>query len=143
HGGRALNDTGWQMGVVEGDGNKTIKIEEHTNPYKVLKKIAKEFDLELRFRVTHDGNKITGRYVDMLQRVGQWRGREVEFGKDLDSIKRTEKQDVVTALLGIGPEREDGTRIEVLVEDDDALKRWGRIDEYRSEERRVGKERRV
>src|SRR5699024_2119073 len=41
-----------------------------------------------------------------------------------------EEQDIVTALLGIGPEREDGTRIEVLVEDEDALRRWGRVDEY-------------
>src|SRR5699024_8785465 len=53
-----------------------------------------------------------------------------EFGKDLDGIRRVEKQDIVTALLGLGPERENGTRIEVLVEDDDALKRWGRVDEY-------------
>src|SRR5699024_8187473 len=27
-------------------------------------------------------------------------------------------------------EREDGNRLEVLVEDEDALKRWGRVDEY-------------
>src|SRR5690625_3105923 len=130
HGGRALNDTGWQIGIVEGSGTRTLTISKHTNPYEFLKRIAKEFEVELRFRVEHNGNRITGRYVDLLERVGEWRGREVEFGKDLDSIKRTEKQDIVTALLGLGPEREDGTRIEVLVEDDDALKRWGRIDEY-------------
>src|SRR5699024_2464836 len=82
-----------------------------------------------RFRITHNGNQVTGRYVDLLERVGEWRGREVEFGKDLDSIRRIEKQDIVTALLGLGPEREDGTRIEVLVDDDDALKRWGRVNE--------------
>src|SRR5699024_7866837 len=49
---------------------------------------------------------------------------------DLDSIKRIEEQDIVTALLGLGPEDSDGRRIEVLVEDDDASKRWGREDEY-------------
>ena len=130
HGGRALNDTGWQIGIVESKGTRTLTIESHTNPFAFLKRIAEEFDLELRFRVEHDGNKITGRYVDLLQRVGAWRGREVEFGKDLDGIKRVEKQDIVTALLGLGPERENGTRIEVLVEDDEALKRWGRVDEY-------------
>lgn len=130
HGGRYLNDTGWQVGIVESSGTRTLTIEKHTNPYEMLKRIAKEFELELRFRIEHDGNKVTGRYVDMLERVGEWRGREVEFGKDLDGIRRVEKQDVVTALLGIGPEREDGSRIEVLVEDEDALKRWGREDEY-------------
>src|SRR5699024_8221136 len=127
--GRVLNNTGWQVGIVEGAGNKTLTVTKHTNPYEQLKHIAKEYGLELRFRITHNGNQVTGRYVDLLERVGEWRGREVEFGKDLDSIRRIEKQDIVTALLGLGPEREDGTRIEVLVDDDDALKRWGRVDE--------------
>src|SRR5690606_34232778 len=88
----------------------------------------RELNLELRFRVEYDGNRITERYVDLLERVGKWRGREVTFGKDLDGIRRIEKQDVVTALLGLGPEKEDGTRLEVLVEDEEALQRWGRVD---------------
>lgn len=129
HGGRALNDTGWQVGIVEGKGSRKLTIEAHTNPYEFIKRIAKEFELELKFRIEHDGNKVTGRYVDLLERVGMWRGREVEFGKDLDGIRRVEKQDIVTALLGLGPEDENGSRLEVLVEDNDALQRWGRIDE--------------
>lgn len=128
HGGRALNNTGWQMGFVEGKGKRTLENEDHSNPFKKIKNIAKEFELELRFRVEHNGRFVTGRYVDMLERIGEWRGLEVTFGRNLESIRRTEKQDIVTALLGLGPEREDGSRIEVLVEDDDALKRWGRQD---------------
>src|SRR5699024_4304750 len=130
HGGRALNDTGWQIGIVESKGTRTLTIENHTNPFAFLKRIAKEFNLELRFRIEHDGNKIIGRYVDLLERVGEWRGREVEFGKDLDGIRRIEKQDIVTALLGLGPEDENGQRLEVLVEDEEALQRWGRVDEH-------------
>ena len=130
HAGRTLNGTGWQVGIVEVFGNKTLSRSKHTNPYEFLKHIAKEYGAELKFRVEHDGNKIVGRYVDLLERVGDWRGREVVFGKDLDGIRRVEKQNIVTALLGLGPEDEDGNRIEVLVEDEDALKRWGRVDEY-------------
>src|SRR5690625_427634 len=130
HAGRALNDTGWQAGIAEGKGTRKLTINNHTNPYEMLKRTAREFELELKFRIEHDGNKVTGRYVDLLERVGQWRGCEVEFGKDLDGIRRVEQQDIVTALLGLGPEREDGTRIEVLVTDEDALQRWGRLDEH-------------
>lgn len=130
HAGRTLNDTGWQVGIVEVFGNKTLSRSKHTNPYEFLKHIAKEYGAELKFRVEHDGNKVVGRYVDLLERVGDWRGREVVFGKDLDGIRRVEKQNIVTALLGLGPEDEDGNRIEVLVEDEDALKRWGRVDEF-------------
>src|SRR5690554_6871659 len=130
HAGWALNDTGWTVGIVEAEGTRTFNIENHTNPYEFLKRIANEFDVELRFRVEHDGRRITARYVDFLERIGDWKGREVEFGRDLDGIRRIEKQDIVTALLGLGPEREDGTRLEVLVEDEEALQRWGRVDEH-------------
>src|SRR5690625_2882684 len=129
-GGIALNDTGWQIGIVEASGTRTIEIENHTSPYEFIKRIAREFEVELRFRVETDGQKITGRYVDMLERIGEWRGRQVEFGRDLDGIRRIEKQDIVTALLGLGPEDSDGNRLEVLVEDEEALQRWGRVDEH-------------
>lgn len=125
--GFALGETEWTPGNIESAGTRTFRIEDHTNPFALLKRIAREFELELNFRVEHDGNRITGRYVDLLERVGEWRGREIEFGRDLIGIRRTEKtENVVTALVGLGPEREDGTRLEVLVEDEDALQRWGR-----------------
>src|SRR5690625_4229599 len=129
-GGIALNETGWQIGIVEASGTRTMTTENHTSPYEFLKRIAREFEVELRFRVETDGQRITGRYIDLLERIGEWRGRQVEFGRDLDGIRRIEKQDIVTALLGLGPEQEDGTRLEVLVEDEDALQRWGRVDEH-------------
>src|SRR5690625_1951414 len=129
-GGIALDNTGWQIGLVEASGTRTIEVDSYTNPYELLKRIANEFGVELRFRVEHNGNRITARYVDLLERIGEWSGREVEFGFDLDGIRRVESQDIVTALLGLGPEKEDGTRLEVLVEDEDALQRWGRVDEH-------------
>lgn len=92
-----------------------------------MKRIASEFGLELRFRIEIDGNKVIGRFVDLVERVGAWQGREVEFGKDLVGIERKEDTaKIVTALVGLGPTKEDGTRLEVFVEDLDALKRWGR-----------------
>ncbi|KNE19036.1 phage tail spike protein, partial [Virgibacillus pantothenticus] len=78
-----LRKTEWIVGLVEGKGSRTIHVEKHTDPYSMLKRIATEFDLELNFRVETKGNKITGRYVDLVQQIGQWRGREIEFGKDL------------------------------------------------------------
>jgi phage minor structural protein len=123
----ALSDTEWTMGTVDFSGTRTITIESYTNPYSYLKQVANEFGLELHFRVETDGNKVTRRYVDLVERVGGWNGREVEFGKDLIGIERKEDfSNVVTALVGIGPERDDGTRLQVFVEDKSALARWGR-----------------
>src|SRR5690606_11255652 len=123
----ALSGTEWRSGDITFKGTRTIHIEQHTNPYNLLKQIASEFDLELRFRVEIEHHRITGRYVDLIERVGEWRGREVVFGTDLLGVERKERTDqIVTALIGLGPEREDGTRLEVFVEDLDALQRWGR-----------------
>ncbi|MRG87010.1 phage tail spike protein [Salinibacillus xinjiangensis] len=127
HVSNTLSGTEWQPGNIAFNGVRTLTIENHTNPFAQLKRIASEFDLELRFRVEVSGSRVIGRYVDLVERVGRWRGREVTFGKDLVGIKRREKTDkIVTALLGLGPVREDGTRLEVFVEDKDALARWGR-----------------
>jgi phage minor structural protein len=125
----ALRDSEWRVGVIEKDNYRTFRIETYRNPYAFLKTIASTFDLELRFRVETDGKKVTDRFVDLVEQVGEWRGREIEFGSDLLGIERIENtEDIVTALHGIGPEREDGSRIEVVVEDEDALQRWGRED---------------
>ncbi|MFD2628779.1 phage tail spike protein [Oceanobacillus kapialis] len=126
---RATNGTEWRPGIIEVEGYRTFHIEEHTNPYAFLKRIASEFGLELRFRVEVKGGRIIGRYVDLLERMGQWRGREVEFGRDLIGIQRREKTDnIYTALKGLGPKKDDGTHLEVIVTDEEALQRWGRPD---------------
>ncbi|WP_374717121.1 phage tail spike protein [Geobacillus thermodenitrificans] len=123
----ALAGTEWLPGNIQGDGTRTFHIEQYTNPYSFTQTIATEFDVERNFRIEHDGNKVTGRFLDLVERIGQWQGREVEFTKDLAGIERKEDMSgIVTALVGLGPEREDGTRLTVFVEDQDALQRWGR-----------------
>src|SRR5690625_481627 len=126
HLGRALQNTEHEVGVVESDRTMTISFENWTNPYEYIKRIAREFDLEVDFEIMHNGLKVTNRVVNLVDQVGAWRGREVTFGKDLQSIRRKESGDIYTALIGLGPEREDGTRLQVLVEDFEALERWGR-----------------
>src|SRR5690625_2031734 len=122
----ALSDTEFEVGLVESDREVTISFENWTNPYEYLLRIAREFELELDFKVMHNGYIVTNRVVEAVQSLGRFRGREVTFGKDLQEINRKEVGDIYTALIGLGPERDDGSRLEVFVEDIDALKRWGR-----------------
>src|SRR5690606_778663 len=42
----ALSNTEWRPGIITFTNIRTIHIEEHTNPYNLLRKIASEFDLE-------------------------------------------------------------------------------------------------
>lgn len=122
-----LNDSGWMPGVIVYAGIKTIVLDDYTDPYSALKKVADEFGLELRFRIETNNNRVTGRYVDMIERVGEWRGKEITSGKDLLNAKRTEfTQNIATALVGVGPQKENGKRDVVTVANEAARQAWGR-----------------
>src|SRR5699024_5187062 len=131
HGNQALAGTEFESGEIAHTGLRTIEFENYTDPFQMIKTIANRFDLEYHFYVEIRYNKIVARKVDLVDKIGEWRGRLVEFGRDLESIRRIEEADIVTALRVIGPEdSETGERLEVIVEDEDARKRWGRKGEH-------------
>jgi phage minor structural protein len=116
---------GWELGITEYSGIRKWIIDKELDAYDALKAIASLFDCEIRFRVTILGSKVTGRYVDIVKRVGQDSGKEIVEGKDLLGIKRRLfSKRVVTALICLGPEREDGTRLKVTVTDEAAFQNW-------------------
>jgi phage minor structural protein len=120
-----LDGTSWQVGITEYAGTRKVIFEDHTDALKALQSIATLFGLELRFRVEIKGNRIVGRFVDFIKRVGRDNKKEIELGKDLIGITRKENtDDVVTALIVLGPEKEDGTRLIVEIKDEDARQRW-------------------
>ena len=122
-----LNGTEWSPGTVEFTVSRNFVIDDYRDAYSMLSLIASNFGLEIKFRVEVSGNKIVGRYVDLVVDRASFEGKEITLGKDLVGITRVENSiDIVTSLVGIGPEREDGTRYVVTVEDDEALQRWGR-----------------
>src|SRR5699024_12205683 len=85
HVGRALENTEHEIGIVESDRTITLSFENWTTPYEYIKRIAREFDLEVDFEILHNGLMVTNRIVNLVDQVGAWRGREVTFGKDLKS----------------------------------------------------------
>ncbi|WP_433958839.1 phage tail spike protein [Cytobacillus horneckiae] len=124
---RFLTGTEWQLGEADFSGSRKVTIENHIGVFQALKQICTLFDVEMRFRVEVKGNRVAGRFVDFYKKRGQFRGKEVVFGKDLIEIRRIEDgQNTVTALFCIGPEKEDGGRITTIVKDEEALQRWGR-----------------
>lgn len=104
----ALEGTRWQPGRTE---NTELQ---STNFYRIsvheaLGKILETWGGEIQTRVTISGNKVTGRYVDILNRRGADRGRRFEWHKDLSDFKKTVSSDpIYTALYGYGKSEEIG-----------------------------------
>ncbi|MDM5258852.1 phage tail spike protein [Bacillus toyonensis] len=132
----ALQGTEWKRGITEFVGIRTIHIKDFTNPLDLLKQIASTFELEIRFRTEIMGSFIVGRYVDLIKKVGRDNGKEFLLGKDVQGIRRIENsQDVVTALVGVGPQNsetgefltfEEVNNGKLYVGNNDALQRWSK-----------------
>ncbi|WP_303745114.1 phage tail spike protein, partial [Bacillus toyonensis] len=136
----ALQGTEWKRGITEFSGVRTIHIKDFTNPLDFLKQIASTFELEIRFRTEILGSFIVGRYVDLVKNVGRDNGKEFLLEKDVQGIRRIENsQDVVTALVGVGPSKEnpatgkeefltfeDINGGKLYVSNNDALQRWSK-----------------
>lgn len=100
---QVLGGTGWQPGVVQVTGTRTIS----TQPIKrlvALRQLEQSWECELHYRVQISGVSIHAKYVDMLIRRGSHTGKRYTFGRDLIGINLTvDKSNVVTALYGFGP----------------------------------------
>ena len=145
-----LANTRYQPGQIDFAGSRKISFDTYTNPLAALQKIASEFELELRFRVTVNPDGTINRLVDLLKPDDLFDGKEIVFGKDMTGILRKENtENICTRLVGIGPADEDGNIVtfasvnggKIYVEDEEAFQRWnnaGRhiwgIFEYQPEE---------
>lgn len=121
-----LSGTEWELGTTDYAGIRQITFE-YMNAYDAILQVKQTFGCEISFRIEIDGNEIVKRYVDLVTRLGKFDGKEITFGKDLTGIRRkVNYDDLVTSLVCIGPEKEDGTRLKVTVENEAARQRWGR-----------------
>ncbi|WP_054637191.1 phage tail spike protein [Thalassobacillus sp. C254] len=112
---QALTNTNWSVGEVANLGNNSTNFYRE-NPLSAVQKIVEVWGGQLRWRVETDGQKITGRYVDLLYRVGDERGKAFIYGDNVESIQRNiDDTDVKTALYayGKGEETEGGVMVAV------------------------------
>ncbi|WP_179290940.1 phage tail spike protein [Shouchella clausii] len=102
-----LAGTRWQPGVVAELGEAPVAFSQ-TNAKYCVAELLNTFKGELRCRVTIDGSKITGRYIDILSRRGADTGKRFEYRKDLTEIERTiDMSSVKTAIRAYGKPTED------------------------------------
>lgn len=100
-----LRDTIWNVGTVASSiYDRQTMYFYYTNVLTSLRRLEGTYAGEIRFRLLYnDTSKRFERYVDFVEEVGQIRGKQFTFDKDISSIEREANiLDLYTALYGRG-----------------------------------------
>lgn len=103
-----LEDTGWQLGQVQSTHKGT------SNYYYVSKLEAfwdfiSKWRVEFKPRMTFSGGKVTGKYIDIYDRLSDDFGKWYEYGDSLLTVVAEEmRENVFTAFVGRGKGEEVG-----------------------------------
>lgn len=142
---KVLQRTRWSRGEVDVAGSHT-KSFYHISAGEALQELVKTWGGELYSSFEANDNGITARKVNLVMGMGsRSTHKRFEYGKDLIGVTRTvAPDDVYTAMRGFGKGDDlgdddgdtNGRRITFAginggrdyVEDEDALRRWGRPD---------------
>lgn len=129
---KTLADTGWEVSDdTEYGGNRTTSWTSHTNPFGLIYMLCTTYDMVPSFYIELGAHTVEHRYVSITKPKNLFKGKEITKGKDLTGMTRTiDLSEVKTALLAVGPEKEDGSRIETVVVDDEAQEIFGLPNRY-------------
>ncbi|MBS3375872.1 hypothetical protein KCW39_06720 [Staphylococcus aureus] len=117
-----LSDTGWEVSEqTEYDGLRTTSRTSYQTRYEVLKQLCTTYKMVLDFYIELSSNTVKGRYVVLKKKNSLFKGKEIEYGKDLVGLTRKiDMSEIKTALIAVGPENDKGKRLELVVTDDEA-----------------------
>ncbi|WP_121641266.1 phage tail spike protein [Virgibacillus sp. Bac330] len=105
--GIILQYSRWKVGHVADLGLYDINFS-YQNAYDCLGKLTSRWGGEIVDRIEVAGNKITGRYIDIVQRKGSDTGKRFEMDKDIKNLTRTVLYYPKTALYGQGKSLQSG-----------------------------------
>ncbi|MDV0310948.1 phage tail spike protein [Staphylococcus aureus] len=117
-----LSNTGWEVSEqTEYDGLRTTSWTSYQTRYEVLKQLCTTYKMVLDFYIELSSNTVKGRYVVLKKKNSLFKGKEIEYGKDLVGLTRKiDMSEIKTALIAVGPENDKGKRLELVVTDDEA-----------------------
>lgn len=99
----ALRPSLWEIGNIEGTFDDQFIEFYKLSSMECLQELAEKYGAEFKFRIEHDGQKITRRYVDVYARRGADNGVRLEANINMRSLEFEEDStEIVTALYGYG-----------------------------------------
>ncbi|MCE5471831.1 tail fiber domain-containing protein [Staphylococcus pseudintermedius] len=127
-----LESTGWTPSeFTDFSVDRTTSWTGYHNRYELLLQLRTTYSMKLDFYIEITGNQVEGRYVILKEPEPLFKGKEIAYGKDLLTMKRTvDTSEVKTALIALGPEQDNGNRIQLEIKDDDAQDQFGLPEHY-------------
>ncbi|MFO3718487.1 phage tail spike protein [Staphylococcus felis] len=120
-----LRDSGWVVGDCDYAGLKTNYWTSVRTPLEMISQLETAHEVQADYEIEIDGYEVVERRVNMKIPLPLFKGKEIEYGKDLLSMKRViDFSEVKTALYALGPEPEQGKRVETFVYDDEAQEQF-------------------
>lgn len=102
----ALEGSRWSMRSAQATDIASCRFW-YMSRWACLQKIVEKWGCALKFSWQIDDNGISARYVDVVQRLGENRGRRFEIGKNFENVSVIyDDSDVYTALIGRGAAKE-------------------------------------
>lgn len=107
-----LNGSGFEMGTVTADGNKTgYMTEYYPKRWKALRAIAEEYDVRVVPYYEFDSGEIVGKKVDILKKENVYRGRMIEGRTDSQAIAVIYSGVPIVRMYGVGKTKDtDGEK---------------------------------
>lgn len=106
--GEALKGSRWKVGKADETELKPCYFYDNSR-IECISKILETWDVELQYRITTAGSKITGRYVDIVRQRGEDTGKRYVYGSNaLEVVKEESQAGLYTAVIprGKGEEKE-------------------------------------
>ncbi|WP_181897462.1 phage tail spike protein [Staphylococcus felis] len=120
-----LRDSGWVVGDCDYAGLKTNSWTSVRTPLEMISQLETAHEVQADYEIEIDSYEVVERRVNMRIPAPLFKGKEIEYGKDLLSMKRViDFSEVKTALYALGPEPEQGKRVETFVYDDEAQEQF-------------------
>ncbi len=105
--GAVLTGTTWSIGTCTSAATHKPDLS-LTNVWAALTEIRDMYGLRLEPYVTINSTSITGRYIDIVDNVGVWRGVRLSINKNINQVGVTYNDtNLVTAVYGYGKQLDD------------------------------------
>lgn len=113
--GVILQDSGWSPGVCNIINSLSMTVNDYDTAQADLHALAAAYSADTKFRIELSGNRIVGKYIDLLQQRGANNGKRFEYAKDLQGVTRTIDitTNFATALIPQGAQDSNGNTITI------------------------------